>query len=155
MSDILQKVIFIVAGVVLAVTLVFFVYTNFMKGRDSAQGVIEQNDKMVNDLVNDRVLRYDGATVTGSEVINLITSYRSQSFGIIVTIGSTHTNYCMSISGSDASGWTLGSNPGAGTLENARDISKTNEYINPTSNFKGAVLYDTNGNPVGLHFTLQ
>ena len=90
---------------------------------------------------------YDGVTVSGSEVLNVIKKYQGKSFGILVRTNKIETYYGVVF------------NPDSGALTGQAGKAYTDainpvndHYINPYGNFKGRVVRDANNVIVGLVF---
>lgn len=154
-SEIVQKILMFAVGIGLCVAFLVFGTDTFNSKMDQANEMNSESDEMIANVRDSKYTRYEDTAVSGSEVLNLIKKYKREDFGILVTIGSTTTNYCKSLTGSASAGYTLGTGQGAGTLTDAKDITKPMMYINPTRNYTGEVCYDNQGNIVGLHFTLE
>ncbi|MCI7130099.1 MAG: hypothetical protein MSA09_06025 [Lachnospiraceae bacterium] len=155
MSDIVRIIIIAVVSIGLTVTLLYFFTDVFDSKMGQLNEMNSESDEMVANVRDGKYTRYEDTEVSGSEVLNLIKKYKREDFGILVTIGSTTTNYCKALTGSASAGYTLGTGQGSGSLADAKDITKPTLYINPTRNYSGEVCYDNQGNIVGLHFTLE
>ena len=154
-SEIVQKILFLVVGIGLTVTFLYFGPDLFDTKMEQANEMNSETDELIANVRDGKFTRYDDAEVSGSEVLNVIKKYKREDFGILVTIGSTTTNYCKALTGSASTGYTLGTGEGTGVIKDAKDITKPTLYINPTRNYIGEVCYDNQGNIVGLHFTLE
>lgn len=155
MSDIVRMILIAVVSIGLTVTLLYFFTDVFDSKMGQLNEMNSESDEMVANVRDGKYTRYEDTEVSGSEVLNLIKKYKREDFGILVTIGSTTTNYCKALTGSASAGYTLGTGQGSGSLADAKDITKPTLYINPTRNYSGEVCYDNQGNIVGLHFTLE
>ena len=155
MSDIVRIIIIAAVSIGLTVTLLYFFTDVFDSKMGQLNEMNSESDEMVANVRDGKYTRYEDTEVSGSEVLNLIKKYKREDFGILVTIGSTTTNYCKALTGSASAGYTLGTGQGSGSLADAKDITKPTLYINPTRNYSGEVCYDNQGNIVGLHFTLE
>ena len=155
MSDIVRIIIIAVVSIGLTVTLLYFFTDVFDSKMGQLNEMNSESDEMVANVRDGKYTRYEDTEVSGSEVLNLIKKYKREDFGILVTIGSTTTNYCKALTGSASAGYALGTGQGSGSLADAKDITKPTLYINPTRNYSGEVCYDNQGNIVGLHFTLE
>lgn len=156
MENILQKIIFLVVVVGLTVGLCYFGYSAYKNYTNKAQTTMENSDKIINDIANEPLTRYDQSTVDGSEVKNLIRRYANENYCIWVYINGNGVNYCKASSapGPTGSTATLSSGTGPGTIAASEDTTQPTVYINPTKNFKGNVIYDAANNIIGLKFTL-
>lgn len=155
MSDIVRMILIAVVSIGLTITLLYFFTDVFNSKMDQANEMNSEADDLLANVRDGKFTRYEDAEVSGSEVLNVIKKYKSEDFGVLVTIGSTTTNYCKALTGSASAGYTLGTGEGAGVIKDAKDITKPTLYINPTRNYIGEVCYDNQGNIVGLHFTLE
>lgn len=121
----------------------------------------EQADKamdLMSEIDEEEFTRYQSTSVSGSEILNLIKRYDGDDVGIIVTIvtgnTSTSTCYCKGLSCTNGVA-AYSESATLGTIADAKDVTKTSKYINPTKKFEGEVLRDSADNIIGLHFTLS
>lgn len=93
---------------------------------------------------------YDGAVVSGSEVLNVIKKYDSDSVGVYVQTGkcSTYYNSEFNLTSGDYVGES--SNTYMIALDDTKDT-----YINPYGKFKGRVVTDGNNVITGIEFMQQ
>lgn len=93
---------------------------------------------------------YDGAKVSGNEVVNAVKKLAGQEVGIFVITKSTTTFY----------GYEFDINTGALRTASKTDISKagsssSSTYINPYAMFQGEVVRNANNAITGIIFTQQ
>jgi hypothetical protein len=92
-------------------------------------------------------LVYDNATVTGSEVINVVKKMSGSSIGIYVLTNKTSAYYGYKF---DLSTGALGEK--TDTDINNATLADNGNYINPYANFKGIVVRDVNDVITGIKF---
>lgn len=157
MSKAVQNFLMFLAGLGATVLFIVFAWSKIQVFQSQSEQQVEESLTVLSEIENEKFNRYQDATVSGSEVLNLIKRYDDGEIGIIVTIStgstSTSTCYCKGLSCTNGVA-SYSSSVTLGTVADAKDVTKTTKYINPTKKFKGEVLEDAAGNIVGLHFTL-
>lgn len=152
------RMILFAVGLGICFLTALFAYKSWKAAQSHAQNQVDKAFDVMSEIENDEYNRYQDASVSGSEVLNLIKRYDGKDIGIIVTISTgnttTSTCYCKGLSCTNGvasynDATTLGS------ITDAKDVTKTSKYINPTKTFLGEVLMDSAENIVGLHFTLN
>lgn len=144
-----SKMLYIIGGMLLAAMVILFVMGQFNKTKDSAEQADKVVQSMVDSLVNDKYLVYDGAVVKGSDVLSFIQTCRTETICIEVVNGSTTTEYVKKLSDL--------TQKADGVLAEAKDKANINTvYIDPTVDYKGEVLYyndDASQSIIGVRFT--
>ncbi len=143
-------------GITAIVLIIVVVAFNF--GRNAANTAISNLSNETTQIEESRYTMYDGATITGAEVVNLISKYANDNICIRVQVDPPLTP-AQAKNPSTAPGGTayifddesLQSPKDEATktqdLRNAQDISDPAHYINPSSKFYGRIIRSeqTNG----------
>lgn len=137
------KIMLLAASVIITCTIVWIGYTLINTSREISVSASEQLRELNNDIKDSGILKYDGVTVEGSEVVNCIRKNlgdfdSTQTAPVYVTVTTAVTNR-----------YTNGQ-----YLENIRSFADT-KYIKPTATFKGKVVKNTNKVIVGIVFVQQ
>ena len=131
----------------LVVTLGFFISR---EAQDTATNGVSQISGLNSEFAASDKAIYDGALVSGSEVLNVIKKYANDSIGVYVKTGKASIFYNSEFDLS--SGDYVADNKNTYTL--ATDNTK-DTYINPYGNFKGRVVTDGNNVITGIEFVQQ
>ena len=126
----------------------------------SAQKLNKQSQESVNigsskltkfnsDLQDSDTAMYDGISISGSEVLNVIKNYSEEKVSVKVVTKKSTTYYGYSVDAGN--NLTTGA---TGSLKKAESITG-NQYINPTGSFKGSILKDSNDVATCLVFTQE
>ena len=96
---------------------------------------------------------YDGAIVSGTEVVSFIKAHANDEICVTVNNGHSTTSYIYD-------SVDLTTKTGVGNIAQAQNKANLSTvYINPNSNYLGEVVRDavdaTNGTIVGVNFTIQ
>ncbi len=137
------KIMLIAASVIITCIIVWIGFTMVKTSREISDSAFDQLRELNNDLKDSGIMKYDGITVEGSEVINCIRKNlgeydTTQTAPIYVTVTTTVENT-----------YTNGQ-----YLENLRSFADT-KYIKPTATFHGTVKKNTNKVIVGIVFVQQ
>lgn len=158
MSKSLQNFLELVAGIGAIVIFIVLAWAGIQVYQNHAQKQMDKGATVMAEIDNEEFNRYQDASVSGSEILNLIKRYDGSNTGIIVTITasgtSTSTCYCKGLSCTNGVA-SYSDSTSLGSIADAKDVTKTSKYINPTKKFMGEVLKDSAGNIIGLHFTLS
>lgn len=152
MSKSLITILEIAAGVIVSLIIIGFIFKKVNSTLDTAGEATAKAEKEMSAMLNSDKTAYDGAEVTGSEVLHAITKFKGEEFGVLVcTKKDTSGTYY---------GWTLrqsGSTYDFASESSSKiaDAKKTSsrQYINPTGTFTGECLYDVNQQIIGVKFT--
>ena len=102
---------------------------------------------------------YDGTSVSGSEVLNVLRKYDGETIGILVKNSSNSSgaayNYTINFESGSVTRGELGSKTTANKYTDARNVQNTSVYINPTGRFAGNVVRNSNGSVIGLVFAQE
>ena len=106
-----------------------------------------QINKLNSEFVESDKVIYDGATVSGSEVINVIKKFKNEKLGILVKTNKSKTYYGYSFDEND--GDIIGQ-------VNSKNVDPTDSdsvnYVNPYVNFVGRIIRDKNEVITGIVF---
>lgn len=138
------KGLLLAAGTIITcivVSLGFYIAREAKDTAVSGAGSISKLNSEFND--NDKTM-YDGLSVSGSEVLNVITKFASEEICIRVeTIASGKAGKYAHYGYGLKSGNELGGTSGCNKLEDAKKNGKVN-YINPNASFEGSVQRNAN-----------
>lgn len=150
MDDSSSKIVYIVIGLVLALAVGTFAFFVFRTVKSTGDDVTNQVTGKMTAALEAQYTAYEGTTVTGSEVINLINDTYSGQEPIYITV---YTNldaggktYCYSTALAKIASATEST-----LVQSAKDKTK-NEYITPTGQFVGTVVRNNNNAIIGLEF---
>lgn len=132
-----------VFAIVLACLVIGFVFMVWSSVKESGNTALTDTNSMVTQMDEAKYTQYDGAVVTGSEVINVIKQHSNDTIYVEVDNGNGPIGYIFADR-------TL-SSPGA-PLANARTKTDT-AYISPNRKFMGEVdRDDVTGAILGIKF---
>lgn len=135
------------AGIIITCIIISLGFYVAREARDTATEGTGQIHALQAEFTETAKTMYDGTEVSGSEVLNVIRKFTSDTMGILVCTkkDSTYYNYRF-----DLDTGNLQEEVSA-DYKIAQDA--TNEkYINPTARFEGAVVRDVNGTITGIVF---
>lgn len=144
------KGLLLAAGVIITCIVVGLGFYIAREARDTAANSTGQISKLNAEFTESDKTMYDGMSVSGSEVVNVVNKFKNDTMGIVVTTnaGST-TYYGYNVTGTiDESKLESKSNS---NIKDAQKITNGN-YINPNAQFSCTVLRDKNRAIVGLKF---
>ena len=128
----------------LVISLGFFIAK---EAKDSAANGAGQISKLNAEFIESDKMIYDSTQVSGSEVINVIRKFKSETVGVTVVTKKTTSNYNYTI---DESAKTIAK----ASIDEYKAGKEPTEmdYINPTARFEGSVIRDVNGTIIGIKF---
>lgn len=133
-----------VFAIVLACLVIGFVFIVWNSVKESGNTALTDTNSMVTQMDEAKYTQYDGAIITGSEVINVIKQHSNDDIYVGVDVGAGLVNYVHS----DA---TL-SAPGADVSLTRQKTSPT--YISPNAKFTGKIVRETTTDAIlGVEFT--
>ncbi|HWT26414.1 MAG TPA: hypothetical protein VN131_00610 [Mobilitalea sp.] len=136
------KILLLAATTVITCVIVWLGNSALITAREMNENAISQMADLNNDLKDNGIKMYDGAQVTGSEVVNCIKKYLGD-----FTEPEQAPIYVNVIK--DSIDATYYNNK---YFKNIRDFTD-DDYIKPTSTFTGKVLKNTNDIIIGIIFT--
>ena len=151
-DDNTSTMIHTISNVVIALLIVGAIFTTWAIASRFLQKGGDKIASLATTMEEEDVAKYDGATVSGTEVVSAIKQLQNQAICITVNNGHTTTAYIYT----DTS-LTTQSTASIGDAQKKSNLSTV--YINPSSNYVGKMIRDTaggtNGAIVGLEFTIQ
>lgn len=145
--DNVTKALMIAASTVITILIIGIGFTIYNKSKSSSDAALNQMDNLNTTLAESDFTQYDGTSVTGTDVINIINKYRNEVICVTVNNGRTETEYIYNSSLSAVS---------TNSIADAKDKSNLNKYINPNATFTGEVIRDAQTNTItGLKFTIR
>ncbi len=147
MSDLLQRIVSILGVLFVALGLIGILVKTFRTSSDYADSANETVANMATSIAEDQYTKYDGAIVSGSEVVSAIKYFDGIS-DVCVTVTTSRGTNNFIYTGPDLQ---TKSDLAVG---NTRDKRSTC-YINPSSKFLGKVVRDADGTINNIVFEVQ
>lgn len=147
MSDIVKEFIFIGGCVIAALMIVAMLFTVTNKGKDFTDSASDKLTAMSVAVEESDYTKYDGAVVTGSDVVSAIKYFDTTDDVCVTVVTSKGTNNYI-FTGPDLS------TPSDLSISNTRDKA-SQYYINPGSKFLGECVRDQDGTITNIIFTVQ
>lgn len=147
-------------GLVITMIFIGIIVVAFTFGRTHANNAITTMSKDASQIEESRYTQYDGATITGAELINLIEKFEDDPIAIGVTVTATSSASLPTDGGAvagttyvrDASGNKIAAATEAQQLRDAKTSTKPT-YITPSAQFYGVVNRDTSTDAIkGISF---
>jgi hypothetical protein len=141
------KGLLLAAGTIITCVVISLSFFIAREAKNTANNGANQINQLNAEFMESDKTIYDGARVSGSEVINVIKKFSNEQISVSVKTnkGITYYGYCLD----EASGniTTISS----ADIKNAYEISHSN-YINPYGMFLGKVIRDANNVITGIRF---
>ena len=144
------KGLLMAAGTIITCIVIGLRFYIAREARDTASAGAGQISKLNAEFNESDKMMYDGITVSGSEVLNVISKYSREEMGIRVKTCKSTVCYGMQLN-SDGSNLTGSS---SASVKEAQDIASVS-YINPNGQFAGEVLRDSNQTIIGISFVQE
>jgi hypothetical protein len=147
------KAIMIGASIVIVLVIVSIAFLVLRSGQDTAKLGLTKMEQVNGDIKESDIKMYDRMTISGSEVVNLLSKYQKGSFGLKVITGkdTTGTWYIKTVD--EAASNALGSDSSA-DMGNTM-VETSDKYVNPNGKFMGKILRDKNGSVTGIVLAQQ
>lgn len=141
------KGLILAAGTIITCVVISLGFFIAREAKDTASNGANQINKLNAEFVESDKVIYDGATVSGSEVINVIKKFKNEKLGILVKTNKSKTYY----------GYSFDENDGDIIAQvNSKNIDPTDSdsvnYVNPYVNFVGRIIRDKNEVITGIVF---
>ncbi len=142
------KGLILAAGTIITCVVISLGFFISREAKETASNGANQINKLNSEFVESDKIIYDGATVSGSEVINVIKKMKSDEIGIYVVTNKSKNYY----------GYEFDTLSGDLLKKTSSDyeeacISSNVKYINPYADFQGKVVRDKNDVITGIVFT--
>lgn len=142
------KGLILAAGTIITCVVISLGFFISREAKETAANGANQINKLNSEFVESDKIIYDGATVSGSEVINVIKKMKNDKIGILVVTNKSSNYYGYKFD--EATGNLMDKVEG----DYAEACISTNvKYINPYANFEGKVIKDSNDVITGIKFT--
>ena len=135
------------AGTIITCVVISLGFFISREAKDTAANGANQINKLNSEFVESDKVIYDGATVSGSEVLNVIKKFADEKIGILVKTNKSETFYGYKFN-EDSGEISEKSN---NTYNIATD-SNNQYYVNPYVNFVGKIIRDKNDVITGIVF---
>lgn len=141
------KGLILAAGTIITCVVISLGFFIAREAKDTASNGANQINKLNAEFVESDKVIYDGATVSGSEVINVIKKFKNEKLGILVKTNKSKTYY----------GYSFDENDGDIIAQvNSKNTDPTDSdsvnYVNPYVNFVGRIIRDKNEVITGIVF---
>ena len=141
------KGLILAAGTIITCVVISLAFYISREARQTAVNGAQEINKLNTEFAESDKIVYDNATVSGSEVLNVIKKMSEDNIGVYVKTNKSETYYGYSF---DLSSGALGA---ASNTNYTQAVQVTaNAYINPYANFKGTVIRDSNDTSTGIKF---
>ncbi|MFQ9934493.1 MAG: hypothetical protein ACLRVQ_08715, partial [Lachnospiraceae bacterium] len=133
------KGLILAAGTIITCVVISLGFFISREAKETAANGANQINKLNSEFVESDKIIYDGATVSGSEVVNVIKKMKHDEVGIYVVTNKSKTYYGYEF---DISSGDLLKKADSGYEEAC--VSTGSKYINPYADFRGKVVRDSN-----------
>ncbi|MFG6327835.1 MAG: hypothetical protein K1W00_13395 [Lachnospiraceae bacterium] len=142
------KGLILAAGTIITCVVISLGFFISREAKETAANGANQINKLNSEFVESDKIIYDGAMVSGSEVVNVIKKMKTDEVGILVVTNKSSNYY----------GYEFDTSSGDLIKKTASDyeeacVSTNKKYINPYANFQGKVIRDQNDVITGIMFT--
>lgn len=152
MDNVPSSAILAIIAIVAACILGAFIFSTVNSQQDAGNRALSQTEQMNTALDESKYTVYDGATVTGSQVLSAIKTFKGGDTYIQVNNGSGTEVYVLSAASAGAEADT--EDAYATKITAAKNKAETGKYITPSAQFTGKVDRDaSNGAIIGITFT--
>ena len=141
------KGLILAAGTIITCVVISLGFFIAREAKDTASNGANQINKLNSEFVESDKVIYDGATVSGSEVVNVIKKFKNDKIGILVKTKKSETFYGYSFDESDGDILTAVDSKHSEAMD-----SDSDRYVNPYVNFVGRIIRDKNGVITGIVF---
>lgn len=148
------KGLLLAAGTIITCIVISLGFFIAREARDTAADGAGQISKLNAEFNESDKVMYDGLTVSGSEVINVINKFRNSNLSVVVETNKVHTSYYYELSSKTGTSgekvWSLGGK--IKTDGYVAQSSSSESYINPNAQFMGDIVRDVNNVIIGVVF---
>lgn len=142
------KGLILAAGTIITCIVISLGFFISREAKETAANGANQINKLNSEFSESDKVIYDGATVSGSEVVNVIKKMKGEKLGVCVVTNKSNSFYGYRF---DAASGELKE-----TVDNDYRnacTSTSEQYINPYANFQGKLIRDKNDVITGIVFT--
>lgn len=138
------------AGIIITCIIISLGFYVAREARDTATAGTGQINALQAEFTETAKTMYDGTSVSGSEVLNVIRKFAKDTMGILVHTKkeSTYYHYRFDVETGNLQEQV------AANYKVAQDVTDA-KYINPTARFSGTIIRDANGTITGLVFVQE
>ncbi|SFR76966.1 hypothetical protein [Anaeromicropila populeti] len=142
------KGLLLAAGTIITCIVISLGFFIAREARDTAAGGAGQISKLNAEFNESDKVMYDGLSVSGSEVINVINKFRNNELSVKVITNKAAYYYNWLLKNGDTE---LGENSSISIKEAQKPTS--DNYINPNAQFLGTILRDVNNAIIAIEFS--
>ncbi len=141
------KGLILAAGTIITCVVISLAFFISREAKQTAMTGAKEINRLNTEFAENDKIVYDNATVSGSEVMNVIKKMEGQKTGVYVKTNKTENFYGYHFD-------LLDGNLGSVSKQDIGDAldSASNQYINPYADFKGTVVRDSNDTITGIKF---
>lgn len=144
------KGLLLAAGTIITCLVISLAFFISREAKDTASNGANQIGKLNAEFAAGDKSIYDGAVVSGSEVLNVIKKFSDEGIGIYVQTGKSATFYNMNFDLDNGNITGKSNNTYNIALDNTEDT-----YVNPYGSFVGRIVKDANEVITGIKFVQQ
>lgn len=142
------KGLILAAGTIITCIVISLGFYISREARDTAASGAGQISKLNAEFNESDKVMYDGLSVSGSEVVNVINKFKNGDISIQVNTKKSSTYYVNVLD--DKQTEIIGSS--SASVKTAQN-SQSNTYINPNGQFLGSIIRDVNYTIIGIIFS--
>lgn len=142
------KGLILAAGTIITCIVISLGFYISREARDTAASGAGQISKLNAEFNESDKVMYDGLSVSGSEVVNVVNKFKNGDISIQVNTKKSSTYYVNVLD--DKQTEIIGSSSAA--VKTAQN-SQSNTYINPNGQFLGSIIRDVNYTIIGIIFS--
>lgn len=142
------KGLILAAGTIITCIVISLGFYISREARDTAASGAGQISKLNAEFNESDKVMYDGLSVSGSEVINVINKFKNGDISVQVNTKKCSTSYVNVLD--DKQTEIIGSS--SASVKTAQN-SQSNTYINPNGQFSGSIIRDVNYTIIGITFS--
>lgn len=154
MDNVPSSAILAIIAIVAACILGAFIFSTVNSQQDAGNRALSQTEQMNTALDESKYTVYDGATVTGSQVLSAIKTFKNGDVYIEVdNDGDGGNEPVLYILDSKTGGKRVSDTAYSDSVSAAKNKSNADKYITPSAQFQGTVVRDSgNGAIIGITF---
>lgn len=142
------KGLILAAGTIITCIVISLGFYISREARDTAASGAGQISKLNAEFNESDKVMYDGLSVSGSEVVNVINKFKNGDISVQVNTKKSSTYYVNVLD--DKQTEIIGSS--SASVKTAQN-SQSSAYINPNGQFQGSIIRDVNYTIIGIIFS--